>query len=313
MKYGIRWVILGLYLWPAISGAVLVDGVAAYANTHVITFSDVLGTSRDLQQMLAQRRGGDEVNATYRLVLDELINRKLIMDAYEEQKEIRIPEEMIKERVEEVIRDMFGNDRVAFLRALSADGQSEQAWREHIREQMTVAAMRNLQVDSQVRVSPLAVRTRYELAPERYEKPARVNFSMIVIGKGDGAGRLQEALAALEQGEPFGAVARRYSEDVRAVEGGARGWIESNMLRDDLRDVVMRIEPGQVSEVIDIGANHALVRVEAREEPVGMRFEDVYADIERELRLELSRDIYEEWVARLRRDAFVRVLNEAPF
>ncbi|HAS84018.1 MAG TPA: hypothetical protein DCS43_15395, partial [Verrucomicrobia bacterium] len=124
--------------------SIQIDGVAAYANGHTITFSDVIGASRELLQKVRERQDGEDVNSLYLKTLDDLINRKLIVDAYEDQKEIKIPDEMVTERVETVVREMFKDDRIAFLRALSQDGQSEAEWRTQIREQMVVGAMRNL-------------------------------------------------------------------------------------------------------------------------------------------------------------------------
>lgn len=152
-------------------GAIQVDGVAAYANAHVITYSDVLSASRELQQMVSVRRTGEEPNALYLRVLNDLINRKLVVDAYEDQKEIKIPDEMVDERAGSVLQEMFKGNRMAFLKALGEDGLSEALWRDQIREQMVVSAMRNLRVDSQVRISPLAVRERYEQDPDQFAQP----------------------------------------------------------------------------------------------------------------------------------------------
>jgi len=300
--------------------AVRVDGVAAYANAHVITYSDVLSASRALQQLVAQRQSGEDVNALYRRALDEVINRKLILDAYADQRVIKIPDEMIEQRVQNVIRDMFNNDRMAFLAALSAEGHSETAWREQIREQMVVGAMRNLRVDSQVRVSPLDVRARYDQSSETQVTPATVKFSMIVIGIGaDEAGRatqkekLAAARAALEAGQDFAEVARRYSEDALATTGGVRDWVEPDMLRAELHDLVMQAEIGVVNEPVEIGPHYALVKVDGRREASRISFEDAYADVERELRMDMEQRLYADWIVQLRRDSFVRVLNENPF
>lgn len=299
---------------------VRVDGVAAYVNAHVITYSDVLGASRALQQMVTQRQGGEDVNALYQKTLGELINRKMMLDAYADQKLIKIPDAMVEERVEKVIREMFKNDRMAFLGALAEDGNTEVAWRQQIREQIVVGAMRNLRVDSQVRVSPLAVRERYDKAPEKQETPPAVMFGMIVIGIGqDDAGRvaqkakLADVQAALAAGQDFAEVAKRYSEDTLAASGGMRDWVEPDMLRAELRDLVMQAEIGVVKGPVEIGPHYALVKVGGRREAARLSFEDAYADIERELRMELEKRLYDEWIVQLRRDAFVRVLEEKPF
>lgn len=305
---------------PVLDKGIQVDGVAAYANAHVITYSDALSASRELQQMVSQHRTGEDVNTLYRRVLDDLINRKLILDEYENQKEIKIPDGAIDDRVGSVIREMFKDDRTAFLKALAEEGQSEDAWRAQIREQMVVSAMRNLRVDNQVRVSPLAVRERYDRDPSLFAEPAKVKFSMIVISKGESdearetqKNKLDEALAALTAGSDFADVARRFSEDAMAKNGGARDWVEPDMLRQELQDVVMSAVPGTVSEIIKIGPNYSLIKVEERRVATRVPFGDAYANVEREMSQELSQKIYDDWIARLRHDSFVKILNEKPF
>lgn len=296
-----------------------VDGVAAYANAHVITFSDVMSASRELQQRVSQQSPGAELNSLYLKALDDVINRKLIVDAYDDQKEIKIPDEVVDERVQNVIRDMFKDDRTAFLKALSEEGQTEAAWRVQIREQIVVNAMRNLRVDSQVRVSPLAVRERYDASPERYAQSASVKYSMIVISKGDAAtqeeqkAKLEAAKAALAGGVPFADAARQFSEEPLAKDGGGRDWTAPDMLRKDLADFVMQAEPGALSEVIELGSNYVLLNLDERRAASKVTFESAYGDVERELRLEKSKQIYDEWIERLRRDSFVRVLNDKSF
>ncbi len=297
--------------------SIQIDGVAAYANGHTITFSDVIGASRELLQKVRERQDGEDVNSLYLKTLDDLINRKLIVDAYEDQKEIKIPDEMVTERVETVVREMFKDDRIAFLRALSQDGQSEAEWRTQIREQMVVGAMRNLRVDSQVRVSPLTVRERYMQAPERYAKPAAVKFSMIVIAKGEDEAsqatqrqKLEKAQAALASGTVFEEVARQFSEESLASEGGVRDWMPPDMMRSELAELVMKADLGAVSDVIEMGSNCILLKVEGRRDAAPSSFDEAYTGIERELRQEEGQRIYEQWIARLRKDSFVRILRE---
>jgi len=299
---------------------VRVDGVAAYVNAHVITYSDVLGASRELPRLVAQRQDSETVNKMFGNVLDGLVERKLILDAYADQKLIRIPDEMIEERVQSVVRDMFKNDRMAFLAALAAEGQHESAWREQIREQIVVGAMRNLHVDSQVRISPLDVRERYEQTVDKRATPPAVKFRMIVIGIGDDEAakvsqkaKLEAARAALAADGDFAKVARRYSEDALADSGGLRDWTAPDMLRTGLRELVMQAEIGTVKGPVEIGAHYALVQVEGRREAQRYSFEDAYAEIERELRMEMEQRLYTAWIAQLRKNAFVRVLDEKPF
>jgi len=143
---------------------------------------------------------------------------------------------------------------------------------------------------------------------------------MIVIAKGDtqeAQARKSEKLAlakdALEQGEAFADVARRYSEDPLAVDGGLRDWIEPDNLRQELRAPLMDSALGTISDVIEMGSHYSIVIVHDRQLAEQKAFEDVYAQIEQMLRHDKSQQLYAEWIARLRQDSFVKVLNKNPF
>lgn len=298
-----------------------IDGVAAYVNAHVITVSDVLKASRALQEQLA-KSGGDSaaLNKAYLEALDSVVARKLIVDDYGEQKEIKIPDSIVEERVESVIRDMFNGDRSDLLAALAGDGMSEDAWRDQLREQMVVSSMRSLRVDSKIDVSPLAVRKRYDDNRESYARQPKVSLSMIVIAKGsDDAeqavqqAKADEVLQSLKTGGDFTELAQKFSEDSRAADGGKRGWMERDMLREDLAEVAFSVGVGQVSDAVDIGKQFCILKIDDRVDAVVVPFSEAQPTIERELRRQESRELYDAWVARLRDDAYVKIVDESPF
>ncbi len=298
-----------------------IDGVSAYVNNHIITVSDVVKTSRELQELMDSSGGSkSEFDRTYKDALDRVIEKKLIVDAYEEQKEIKVPDTMISERVDSVLEEMFNGDRQKLIEALALDGMSEQDWRENIREQIIVSAMRNLRVDSKVSVSPLDVRETYDKNIEQYQRSPKVKLRMIVIAKGvdpNEKAQQREKLAAvfadLEKGESFAEVAKKYSEDSRAEEGGDRGWLERDMLREDLADKAFEIEAGKISEPIDIGKQFCILQIEDRVAADTISFDDAQPKIEYALRMDAAKALYEDWVSHLRRKAFIKIVDEAPF
>ena len=313
-------VLLSLLLLPCVvvpvQASVRIDGIAARVNGHVITLSDVLGASAELQALLREGRGGTVANSLYQRVLEELIGRKLILDSYGAQKEIQIPPIAVESQVQEVIREMFQDDRNAFLHALGEDGRSERAWREEIREQIIVRAMRNLRVDRHVRVSPTAVRARYDADPTRFGAAAEWTYRMIVVSgeAHDTAQALRDQVdEALQAGEAFEAVAQRLSEDALAGEGGLRGPIDPGQLRVEIREALSQLDVGAVSPAILLGQHMVWLELVERQDGETPGFESVYARIQNEIFRERAAALYESWLARLQERAFVSVVVTAPF
>lgn len=323
MKQGYSWYSLILMLIAVMAShyghaSVQIDGVAAIVNGNAITISEVISGSRELQQAVAA--GRPDANQLYREVLERAIERKLILDAYENQSVLQIPEAMIDQRVQEVIHEMFSSDRNAFLEALGEDAMSEVAWRTQIREQMMIRAMRDLRVDRLVQVSPTEVRLRYEATIDRFMTPERVRYSMILLSQVES----QEALdgqsttlgmviGKLAEGHPFEEVARLYSEGREAAQGGQRDWVQVSDLREELRTAIAELQPGEVSELIDLGSHYAIIQLDEREPMEQIPFADAYDAVEQELYREKADALYATWVERLREQAFVRIVIEAPF
>jgi parvulin-like peptidyl-prolyl isomerase len=296
-------------------GSVQVYGVAAYVNQHVITVSEVLAASRVLQEKLRQDGAQSEANAIYQEVLNNLIDRKLILDAYEKQKEIQIPPVMIDERVEQIVRELFDDDRNAFLRALGEEGRSEANWRAGIREQVVVQAMRNLRVDSLVHVSPTEVRAYYNANAANYTRAASITYRMLVVNaptdaEDDVISRVNAALAA---GDAFADVTRRFSIDRFAEDGGVRGPLEPTALRAEIREALQAMETGEVKGPIALDAHMIWLQLESFTPAQRQPFAEAQDEIRDEIYSLRAKKIYGAWVNRLRDDAFVTVAVEEPF
>jgi len=297
-----------------------IDGVAAYVNGHTILASDVIRASRELQQMLSQpMRDSAKLNEVYLGALNRDIDRKLILDDYEGQKKIKIPESIFKERSDAIIEDMFKGNRSDFLDALAADNVSESTWRSSMREKTIISAMRNLRVGSKVIISPLAAYEVYKNNPGNYATEPSVKLSMIVISKGSTAeekaaqkDKLKKLLNALKNGADFAEEAKLYSEDSYAAAGGMRNWMKRDMLRDDLAKVAFSTEVGKV-RVVDIGKQYCFIKVEDRVAAEVVAFDDARPMIEKQLRGEQSNKLYDAWIARLRKNAYIKIVKTNPF
>lgn len=302
---------------PFRMGAMQVDGVAAYVNDHVITMSEVLSSSRTLQEKLREEGGQPEANSIYLKVLDGLIDRKLILDAYDQQTEIQIPPVMIDERVEQIVRELFNDDRNAFLRALGEEGRSEVSWREGIREQVVVQAMRNLRVDRLVHVSPTEVRAHYNTHADQYARDASITYRMLVVNAPPEAGGADEIVsgvqAALAAGEDFADVTRRFSIDQFAEEGGLRGPLQPSELRPELRKNLESMDVDEVTGPVALGTHFIWLQLVSYVPAERKSFSEVQETIEDEIYRARSQQLYRAWLDRLRSDAFVTVAIEKPF
>src|SRR5260370_27857056 len=125
--------------------AEVIDGIAAVVNGDVITFSQVQEVAAQEEQALKQQFTGqeliDKIKETRLAVLNDLINRQLILQEFK-KKEYQLPDYVVEEQVQEIIKDEFGGDRPPFVRTLQAQGYSPNKVREKMTEKITVKEMR---------------------------------------------------------------------------------------------------------------------------------------------------------------------------
>ena len=138
----------------------VVDGVAAIVNGDVITFSQVRELVGPRERAIRASMTGavrdDKIKEARLGALNDLIDRQLILQEFK-KKEYNIPEKIISDHIDQIIREEFGGDRQAFTRTLAAQGFTMTKFREAERDKIIVQAMRFQNVKSDFIVSPTRI------------------------------------------------------------------------------------------------------------------------------------------------------------
>lgn len=95
-----------------------------------------------------------------------------------------------------------------------------------------------------------------------------------------------QVVAALDEGQEFGAVAAEFSIDGSAQQGGDLGWFAPGMMIPDFQAAVEALEPGQVSEPVQTRFGWHVIKL----------FETRTAEVpaQEEVQMELSQEIQRE-------------------
>ena len=296
----------------------VVDGVAALVNNDVITFSQVreLVTPRE-RSLRGQFNGqelADKVRDARRGALQELIDRQLIIQEFK-KKEFQIPQRFVDERVDTIIREEFGGDRQAFIRTLQAQGYTLTKFREAEREKIIVQAMRYQNVKTDMIVSPLKIDALYTTSKPDLTTPEQVHLWMIAVNKGTAVGSdgdPQKAVAKeirdkLAGGAKFEDLAKLYSDDSSRSSGGDWGWIDRKTLNESLTNAAFRLETNKISPVIDQGPAYYIMKISERKAAYTKPLADVRPDIEKKINSAERERMQEQWVATLRKKAFIKI------
>lgn len=296
------------------------DGVAARVNGHPITVSEVLMESQPAIRALDGSLGDAELRAKvadiYTWALDSLLADRLIYDAYLKDKEASrpvVPQGAVDARIDEIVREEFGGDRLALLKTLAAERVTYAQWRERMERQIVVGALVAREVHRRVQVAPSEVLAVYEERLADYREPERVRLARIVIGDGPAEtrrARAEEARRRIVNGEPFEAVAREMSTARDAAGGGEWGWIDPADLRAELAGLARNLAPGEVGGILDVQGDFYLLKVLDRK-PASVRpFIEVQRELEAHVRRREAQRLYDAWVARLKRGAHIEIYEQ---
>lgn len=307
--------------------AQVVDGVAAVVNDKVITFSQVRKEVDPTEQQYREIYSGAElvekVKEARLSALKALIERELIIQEFN-TKGFFIPENVIEERIRKIVKDQYEGDRAALVRTLQANGMSVANFKEQIRNQIIVQAMRTRNVSSSVIVSPYQIERYYQDNVRQFVQPDQAKMRMVFLKKGlfkekrkapDGKERevdpqrliMEEILAKVQTGSDFASLARGYSEGPQRTNGGDLGWVSESTLRPEIAKVAFDLMPGQNSGIIETSDGYYIVLVEEIRKATVIALNDVRERIENTLLQQERERLQQEWLDGLRSKAFIKM------
>ena len=316
---------------PARAQSTLADGIAAVVNNKVITYVQVDQQEADTERILRQNYSGEDlferVKEAKLGVLRALIQRELIIQDFATKGGF-IHDTYTNERVNDIIRDQYGGDRVAFIKTLYERGVTMQKYREEIKDNAVVGYMRNKNVVQTVLVSPYQIEQYYQQNLRLFQQDEQIKVATIVLRKSlfpsqktDADGRTvtydpqqeiaREILYKLDTGSDFADLARSYSEAGNKEDGGELGWVTQNgktAIRTDLWEAVSKLQPGQHTSVIATADGfYYIILVEDRKKSAMTPLEDVRAQIEQTVINEETQVREQQWLDSLRSKAFIKM------
>ena len=300
----------------AARGAVM-DGLAAKVDDECIMIGDVLAEVRRnpaaREQFAAAARDKAKLTALYQAAIDTLIDRKLILKAAAEKK-MEMQEWVIDNRVREIVKENFNGDRNELEAELQKSNTPFEEWRNVIREDLIIAGMRYQIIEKYAQqVSPREMRAEYDAHRARYSDEASATVSVILLkpaaeGQPSVKDRANDILKKL--GAPdadFAALAREYSSDSHAKDGGV--WKDVNpeeAFRPEIADEIAKLKVGEHSGLVDLDGWGFIVRKDAESAAKTLSFSEAYDRIMRNVRRDNAAKAYEDWMKRLRAEAFIK-------
>jgi parvulin-like peptidyl-prolyl isomerase len=294
-KYVMRllgWLfLLSLIFFPT-SSIGYTDRIVAVVNKEVITWFDLQNEIQDEYSRLKAKYRGEELERRYTQKQREVLNA-LIVEHLQLQEAKAKGISVTQEEIDAALR-----------RTPLAPSQTE----EEFGKSLLLKKLFDFEVRRNVVVEEEELQRYYEANPNIFRTPPQYRLKQIFLGAQDEIARLrvktkaQVIYADWNSETPMEDLAARHGQIVSEL-----GWVEEKDLVAPLAQALKELTPGTLSSPIDTQVGVHLLIVEEVKEPQPYPFEEVERVIHAQLLKQRSEEAYNEWMNRLKQQAFIDV------
>ncbi|MDI1300143.1 MAG: peptidylprolyl isomerase [Methylotenera sp.] len=234
---------------------VKLDRIVAIVDQTVITEQEL---ENRIATVTAQfKKQGTELpeeSVLRKQILERLITDTLQIQ-YAAQIGLKVDDNQLDKTVER-IAEQNNLTLTEFSEALARDGVSMRKFRSDIRNEITIARLRDREVDGRVNVSESEIDNYLTSQASLNENTDEFEISHILIRTPEeGAtediqkakAKADEALSQLNSGVSFAKVSASFSDAPNALEGGSLGWKKGSQMPALFLDALKNMQAGEVS------------------------------------------------------------------
>ena len=311
-----------LLAWSLPLMAAELDRVVAVVNDGVVLRSELDNQIREIRTRAAGQANGrlPPNDVLERQVLEQMIQKEIQIQLAT-RTGIKVSDDAVNQAIAGIARR--NNMRLEdFIAAVEAQGLSYQALREDIRDDISIDQLRQREIARKIVVTDREIANQLETlegldGTENGAEDKKMMVSetrarhilmrpSVVMDETKIRTTLADVRSQLVAGADFAELAKQYSEDPTADQGGELGWLPRGATVPEFQQVMDALEPGQVSEPFRSRFGWHLVQVLER------RQRDATDEALREQARQLvfQRKLEEAsaaWVRRLREEAYVEI------
>ncbi|MET0292105.1 MAG: peptidylprolyl isomerase [Steroidobacteraceae bacterium] len=247
----------------------MLDRVAAVVNDGVVTTTEL-----DEQiEMIAERLREQRTQLPPADVLRSQVLDRLILQEIQAQRASKLGLKISDEQVNAALNDIAVRNNISLAQlpqALASQGVDYAGYRENMRKEIALSALRQRDVLQRINVTPRELDQFIDRQKRQPSEMQEYNVSHILIAVPEDANSAKvEELAARAKdiqerasgSEDFGRLAVAYSNSQTALEGGALGWRKGPELPTFLSEVIVKLKSGDVSQPLRTPSGFHLVKL----------------------------------------------------
>ncbi len=299
-------VFAALLLWA--TGISAQETIIARVNGAAITSNELEQAIDRLMPKMSFHGGvSDEKRSElHQKALDDLISRELrYQDAV--AKGVKLDKKMVKDQMA-AIRGQF-DTKSDYEKALQRAGLTEAKLRDQVEKDVLVYQLTQKVVAEPSRMSDAALKEYYEKNRNKFRLPERIRLRVISMKE---ESKAREAYQKIKDGEDFGNVAAKMSEDNYRIMGGDTGYIHKGRMIPEVEELAWKLPKGAVGGPIQGGGFWFIIRVEEKSPARELTFDESKDKLRKELESQRSTELMDKWLDELRAKSKIEILSKNP-
>ena len=284
----------------------MTDRVVAIVNDDIVTLREVE------RYVVVEKQGRYSAmheylrNMALRDKIDTFIEGLLVTQQARKLK-IEVGEKDVDAAVETIKKQNLITD-TELREQLKREHVDYKAFVEGIKSSMTRSRVLARAIAQDVPVDDKSLRDYYdrhqaEFADEEY----RLQQIFVSSQNADGANRAGQALQLLDDGKPFGDVAREFSDEPSKDQGGDIGFAKKEDLMPQLREAIKPLSPGSHTRIVQTPYGYHILKLNEVRKGETPDFESAKDKVKEILFQNESEKRYKEYVDKLKSSAYIEV------
>jgi len=325
----IRLTLLTLLLCLALqpdARAEVADRIVAVVNDDIITLSELNEEGAPYFQALIKQVPTEQQQAEMQKLRQEVLSHLVDQRLIEQQAaklEIQVSEADIDQTIETILTDNHVS-REQYKQDLAGKGLTEPQYREQLKRQMLQSRLVSHEIRSKVVITDERINQYYQENYAAGPGPDGAGYHLLQIGflfgdeyklktAAEARQAATEAKKQLDGGKAFTELAKEVSDLPSKEDGGDIGVFQKSELAPFMKDVVLSLKAGEVSDIIETPTGYQILKLvsapdEGKDEGKAKVAAppEIKKEIEAKLYKEEGEKLFNKWISELRAKAFIQ-------
>jgi peptidyl-prolyl cis-trans isomerase SurA len=217
--------------------------------------------------------------------------------------------------MDEIRQSMNLASMEALEEAVVNNGLAFEDFKQNLRDGFLTQWVIQREVGSRIQITPDEIKAYYDQHQEELVQEEGVTLQQILISTAEKAPeelpalrqKAEEVLEKAKAGENFSELARQYSDDNSAAQGGNVGFVQADSLSPQITAAIAQLERNGISDIIETRYGLMILKLLSRTQAGVPPLAEVESRIHERLYLERIQPSLREYLTTLRQESFLSI------